>query len=240
MLRQKLILSQINYARFDLQTGDSTPYSASLLLLLPLSFLLSPVFKGVPRHSEASSSAKPLSYMKKTSGTSWIPRSRDQPPRLDSQDSNLHHSLTGSHQVPLTPTYTSPRRAPELPPLHLQKPHSSFNKGLQSVFNRRPTFSRAPSVHSHNSGFSVPSQTSSDPPSVHPYAIMAPAPLPVVSSHDATEDEDECPVCLEPLSFSFRLPGEKPHIVPECGHALHEVSYTSHSLHICVNDTHMP
>jgi hypothetical protein len=30
-------------------------------------------------------------------------------------------------------------------------------------------------------------------------------------------------VCLEPLSFSFRLPGEKPHIVPECGHALHEV-----------------
>jgi hypothetical protein len=53
---------------------------------------------------------------------------------------------------------------------------------------------------------------------------MAHAPLPVVSSHDATEDEEDCPVCLEPLSFSFRLPGEKPHIVPECGHALHEVS----------------
>ena len=53
---------------------------------------------------------------------------------------------------------------------------------------------------------------------------MTPAPLPVVSSRDATEDEAECPVCLEPLSFSFRLPGEKPHIVPECGHALHEVS----------------
>jgi hypothetical protein len=53
---------------------------------------------------------------------------------------------------------------------------------------------------------------------------MVHAPLPVVSSHDSSEEEEECPVCLEPLSFSFRLPGEKPHIVPECGHALHEVS----------------
>lgn len=46
---------------------------------------------------------------------------------------------------------------------------------------------------------------------------------PTMSSHDL-DDEAECPVCLEPLSFSFRLPGEKPHVVPECGHALHEVS----------------
>ncbi|KIP02991.1 hypothetical protein PHLGIDRAFT_78282 [Phlebiopsis gigantea 11061_1 CR5-6] len=53
---------------------------------------------------------------------------------------------------------------------------------------------------------------------------MVSAPLPVVSSHDAAA-EDECPVCLEPLSFSFRLPGEKPHIVPECGHALHEACF---------------
>ncbi|KAI9510293.1 Pleckstrin homology domain-containing protein [Russula earlei] len=56
---------------------------------------------------------------------------------------------------------------------------------------------------------------------------MAHAPLPVVSSHDSSEDEEECPVCLEPLSFSFRLPGEKPHIVPECGHALHEACFTA-------------
>lgn len=39
--------------------------------------------------------------------------------------------------------------------------------------------------------------------------------------------EQDCPVCLEPLSFSFRLPGEKPHIVPECGHALHEACFTA-------------
>ncbi|KAH9951186.1 Pleckstrin homology domain-containing protein [Amylocystis lapponica] len=56
---------------------------------------------------------------------------------------------------------------------------------------------------------------------------MVAAPLPVVSSRDPTEDEDECPVCLEPLSFSFRLPGEKPHIVPECGHALHEACFVA-------------
>jgi hypothetical protein len=65
----------------------------------------------------------------------------------------------------------------------------------------------------------------STPTLSHPFALMAHAPLPVVSSHDSTEDEEDCPVCLEPLSFSFRLPGEKPHIVPECGHALHEVCF---------------
>ncbi|KAH9174888.1 Pleckstrin homology domain-containing protein [Lactarius sanguifluus] len=65
---------------------------------------------------------------------------------------------------------------------------------------------------------------------------MVHAPLPVVSSHDSSEEEEECPVCLEPLSFSFRLPGEKPHIVPECGHALHEAfASTRHmgSRHLC-------
>lgn len=59
---------------------------------------------------------------------------------------------------------------------------------------------------------------------------MRTAPVPVVSNRDSNDTEDECPVCLEPLSFSFRLPGEKPHIVPECGHALHEVSPLSLSL----------
>ncbi|KAG6879235.1 hypothetical protein C0992_004228 [Termitomyces sp. T32_za158] len=55
---------------------------------------------------------------------------------------------------------------------------------------------------------------------------MPAAPIPVVSVRDH-DDEAECPVCLEPLSFSFRLPGEKPHIVPECGHALHEACFTA-------------
>lgn len=35
----------------------------------------------------------------------------------------------------------------------------------------------------------------------------------------------DCPVCLEPLSY--RLAGEKPHVVPNCGHALHNACFTA-------------
>ncbi|KAG9032108.1 hypothetical protein FRB95_001885 [Tulasnella sp. JGI-2019a] len=59
----------------------------------------------------------------------------------------------------------------------------------------------------------------------HPYASNPPAPTPIVSQ-DANDQDEVCPVCLESLSFSFRLPGEKPHIVPECGHALHEACFS--------------
>lgn len=126
-----------------------------------------------------------------------------------------HHS---HHQHP---TSVPPEPTPK---------HSSFSATFRSVFNRHP--SRAPSGNSLHSSYSAASSARPQPQSsqaneyrpLHPYAAMVAAPLPVVSSHDATENEDDCPVCLEPLSFSFRLPGEKPHIVPECGHALHEVS----------------
>lgn len=63
----------------------------------------------------------------------------------------------------------------------------------------------------------------------HPYAANPPAPTPVIAQ-ETNEPDEVCPVCLESLSFSFRLPGEKPHIVPECGHALHEVSLSSNCL----------
>lgn len=46
----------------------------------------------------------------------------------------------------------------------------------------------------------------------------------VTLAESSDEDDDKCPVCIESLNASFKLPGEKPHIVPECGHALHEVS----------------
>lgn len=156
--------------------------------------------------------------MKAATSTGWISRShRETPTPQDHQ----------SHQLPLTPTYITPRLAPKPPPF--SKP--SF-KGFQSVF-RRPT--RAPSENSLHSTYSASTHSSaSEKNGPHPYAAMVPAPLPVVSSHDATEDEEECPVCLEPLSFSFRLPGEKPHIVPECGHALHEVSTSQSSYGLCI------
>ncbi|KAL1407629.1 hypothetical protein Q8F55_007062 [Vanrija albida] len=46
----------------------------------------------------------------------------------------------------------------------------------------------------------------------------------------STEDEhgeEECPICCESLSFTYRLPGEKPHVVPECGHSLHEECFVT-------------
>ncbi|GLB41906.1 putative pleckstrin homology domain containing protein [Lyophyllum shimeji] len=150
--------------------------------------------------------------MRSATNGSWISKShRDSPTPSD-------HS-TNPHQVPLTPTYTAPRLAPS-PPAAAATPKSSF-KTFQSVF-RKPN--RAPSVHS---AYSASTTASSENQSSHPYSAMHVAPLPVVSASQPVEDEAECPVCLEPLSFSFRLPGEKPHIVPECGHALHEACFTA-------------
>ncbi|KAG9041337.1 hypothetical protein FS837_012403 [Tulasnella sp. UAMH 9824] len=60
----------------------------------------------------------------------------------------------------------------------------------------------------------------------HPYASN-PSSAPPVIAHDVTDSDETCPVCLESLAFSFRLPGEKPHVVPECGHALHEACFTT-------------
>jgi hypothetical protein len=55
-------------------------------------------------------------------------------------------------------------------------------------------------------------------------AMHQPHQVTLVSEEDDRDEADNCPVCCESLSFIFRLPGEKPHIVPECGHSLHEVS----------------
>ncbi|KAF8966284.1 Pleckstrin homology domain-containing protein [Flammula alnicola] len=151
--------------------------------------------------------------MKSVSSTnSWILRS--------------HHrdSPTPSDHEPLTPTYTSPRLAPKPPGEYNHSPSSStFKAGFNSVFNRKP--GKAPSLRSAYSTSTATS--SSETHSTHPYSAIHMAPLPVVSSHNTPDDDEECPVCLEPLSFSFRLPGEKPHIVPECGHALHEACFTA-------------
>ena len=42
---------------------------------------------------------------------------------------------------------------------------------------------------------------------------------------DIDIEETSCPVCLELLSF--RLAGEKPHVTPTCGHALHHACFTA-------------
>ena len=113
---------------------------------------------------------------------------------------------------PLTPTFISPRLAP-LPPQRSDSFKASFN----SVLRTQPT---SPPLKSDTASTITPSDENN---SGRTYSPAYMPPIPVVKNHSAVEDDDECPVCLEPLSFSFRLPGEKPHIVPECGHALHEV-----------------
>lgn len=173
--------------------------------------------------------------MKSEFSTSWIPNQKNSsstPVRQHQtqlHQSNSHHL---SHPLP----HPLPPSSPLLTPRTAAPTNRaiSFAASFRSVFNRDRdrTPHRAASANSLRSAYSANSSTK--PPShnahsdssslLHPYAAMVAAPLPVVSSHDASDEEEECPVCLEPLSSSFRLPGEKPHIVPECGHALHEVS----------------
>jgi hypothetical protein len=149
--------------------------------------------------------------MRSSPSAIWLSRPhRDSPIASD-------HSI--SNNLPLAPTYpiaTSPS-----PPPSASTQKSSF-KGFhfQTVF-RRSNSNRNPSLRSATSAHSA--STTGSSAEKHTIHTLAPMPLPVVSNRDAPDDEAECPVCLEPLSFSFRLPGEKPHIVPECGHALHEV-----------------
>lgn len=133
-----------------------------------------------------------------------------------------HNGAGGYLPAPLTPTFVDPRAAP-IPPHRPQQRQrigrglvlvddpstSSFKSGISAVFRSKR---RAPSSKNNLSSSSSDSHSPM-------------APLPVVSAHSPPDDGNECPVCLEPLSFSFRLPGEKPHIVPECGHALHEVLF---------------
>lgn len=157
--------------------------------------------------------------------TSWISRNY-----READHHSSHHQLV----QPPSPTYIAPRLAPK-PPTQNTPTKSSF-KSLQSVFRKPNRVRSGTSLHSAYSASTATTTTTTSDHSGHPYAAMQLAPLPVVSTHEPLEDEAECPVCLEPLSFSFRLPGEKPHIVPECGHALHEVSqplkqHSHHSHH---------
>jgi hypothetical protein len=162
------------------------------------------------------------------------------PPPLPPHPQHQHHQQQQHQQQqhqdqpPVTPTYTSPRLAPT-PPSSAPAASQSFAfKRFQSIFIRKqhrrsPHPHRVPSSNSLHSAYSSSSKSSnfSEGNNFHPYSAMLPALLPVVANHDSVPDEEDCPVCLESLTFSFRLPGERPPIVPECGHALHEVHVVS-------------
>ena len=149
--------------------------------------------------------------MRSAHPSAWFHRSNKKSQTAEPANSSLNHLplhyLPSSDRTPAAPNlFTS---------LHLTA-HNKDSRPSTSASSFRSAYSAATGSHrsnSHTQEFYS-----------HPFASMVNAPLPVVSSHDPSDEEEECPVCLEPLSFSFRLPGEKPHIVPECGHALHEVS----------------
>lgn len=56
--------------------------------------------------------------------------------------------------------------------------------------------------------------------SLHPVSVVS-------EETSAAEDSEMCPICVESLNASFKLPGEKAHIIPECGHALHEACFVA-------------
>jgi hypothetical protein len=154
--------------------------------------------------------------MKGAYSTGWIAKTSSVHKRESTAKSTIDDQLKSYSPLPAS-AYTTPRTAPK-------PPSSSIASSLRSVFLKAPV-KRTPSSASLRSANSATSHISTSYSLNHPFSNMVPAHLPVVSSLEKAEDEEDCPVCLEPLSFSFRLPGEKPHIVPECGHALHEVPY---------------
>ncbi|EOR00800.1 hypothetical protein E3P77_00920 [Wallemia ichthyophaga] len=106
-------------------------------------------------------------------------------------------------------------------------------------WNRKKSDQKTPSspitpLHPLNDNLESPARQSLSDGGLQPVPLNHPSPnfvSPISPSANAIladqEDKyDNCPVCLEPLSFSFRLPGEKPHIVPLCGHALHDQCFT--------------
>ena len=124
----------------------------------------------------------------------------------------------------LTPSaYISPRPVPKVPSLtsSIRSVFASHRKSKGPAALGLGSSASASALSLRSGDFADNSQITSI--YSHSFALNETQSMPIVSSRDATEEEAECPVCLEPLSFSFRLPGEKPHIVPECGHSLHEV-----------------
>ncbi|GAA5869732.1 hypothetical protein JCM1840_000574 [Sporobolomyces johnsonii] len=129
---------------------------------------------------------------------------------------------------PTGPTTSSLDRTAQGPP-SVVRPKASFassSSGSSSLGSgpfRKRTSSRP----------SFASSTSSQPPpsrDLHAStsSVSVPPLLPPIDSFasfmatsvvDADEGEATCPICLELLSL--RLAGEKPHVVPVCGHRLH-------------------
>lgn len=94
----------------------------------------------------------------------------------------------------------------------------SLNSKMRAMFGRKPSVTSTTSSSTASSNHRTISPPVSHPPAQHPkFEKSKPEPT-AVFVHDQ-DDGDNCPVCLE--DSKMRLQGEKPHVIPSCGHILH-------------------
>ncbi|KAL7421389.1 hypothetical protein Q5752_004274 [Cryptotrichosporon argae] len=158
--------------------------------------------------------ASPYASRSRAPLTPSTPDNYTQVPASSTTRTRTNRAPTVSSQHSARPSATRtahPFASPSTPPP--PPPSLAERAGFLSPQHRREAFS--PPLPS--------SRSFPDLSARYDMTMVAPAHQLVVSADDEHVDGETCPVCCESLSFTFRLPGEKPHIVPECGHALHEV-----------------
>lgn len=101
------------------------------------------------------------------------------------------------------------------PPAFTARAPLSFSASSPSASATRSLSISTTSSSSASTGRHPAPLLATPPPS--PPATRRAAPM-SASVLDDRQDEDSCPICLELLSL--RLAGEKPHVVPVCGHRL--------------------
>ncbi|OCF40937.1 zinc finger family protein [Kwoniella heveanensis CBS 569] len=182
---------------------------------------------GVPlksrEHSASGDSRYPTLHTQTSSNTLVNrPSSRSTPGYFSRERSSTINSANGtitstgsgkSTSKPVHPFANAVVRPTSPPPLPSSKSHNNF---LSPQHPRRPS---SPTLQSSRSSPNLAESYKMSNQPTHQVTL--------VSTEDDRDDEETCPVCVESLSFTYRLPGEKPHIVPECGHALHEECFVT-------------
>jgi hypothetical protein len=130
------------------------------------------------------------------------------PPSLPSTSTSTPRSSNGFSYSPTLPGAQASSNLPRT---------DTLSASDDLVNDMAPTFASSSST-SHHSHSLYPSHSPqlqpSPPPDLHhPYGSLMSS-----SVRDNEEDEEVCPVCL--CELSLRLQGERPHVVPVCGHRL--------------------
>lgn len=198
-------------------------------------------------HSSAPDAAEQMIHRYNQFGQSThYSNGREKSPKESSTKSTLKKARSLFSNKSKSPEFSPPPEMPSPPRAHGGSSHpytSGGNSGLNhsksygSLVNRSPDY-RFPGsfntgeVRSNDYYYSGKEKQTSPGTSSHPYSAsvaLRKASLPNIEQPTrryasggadplAAQDAD-CPVCLE--SLSIRLAGEKPHIVPVCGHKLH-------------------